>query len=183
MPTLSSLRHLVRFERACLPCVAPNPVANASTCPELQACPKIARLPGRSCPAAARSVALAYPTYRSHQDLQRPGRARVHCARRRFPGHVPRMHIATEPSAGWLLVRQTGSPLCPPCPPCPRPRLATPVPAREMLNLTKSPSCPCLPCTFPPARRFRPLGLWQPSLGGDPPVNARLLGGPFHWEI
>lgn len=35
-------------------------------------------------------------------------------------------------------------------------------------NLTKSPSCPCLPCTFPPARRFRPLGLWQPSLGGTP---------------
>lgn len=35
-------------------------------------------------------------------------------------------------------------------------------------NLTKSSSCLCLPCTFPPARRFRPCGLWQPSLGGTP---------------
>jgi hypothetical protein len=165
LPTLSSLRHLVRFERACLPGAAPNPVATAFTCPELQqACPKIARLPGRSCPAAARSVALAYPTYRSHQDLQRPGPA-VPAYTAPVDASPGMCHVCMHSHRAFCrLAAGTADPLCPARP---RPQ-GNVVQTREMLNLTKSPSCPCLPCTFPPARRFRPLGLWQPSLGGTP---------------
>ena len=106
----------------------------------------------------------------SHQDLQRPGRARVHCVGRRFPGHAPCM--ATEPSAGWLLVRQTGSPLCPPCPARPGDAELDQVPFLSLLTLH-----------FPSGKALSPSRALATKSRGDPPVNARLLGGPFHWEI
>jgi len=36
---------------------------------------------------------------------------------------------------------------------------------------------------FPSGKALSPLRALATKSRGDPPVNARLLGGPFHWEI
>lgn len=174
LPTLSSLRHLVRFKRACLPCAAPNPVATAFTCPELQACSKLLAYPVAPAPPPLGRSLLPTLSTASHQDLQRPGRARVHCVGRRFPGHAPCM--ATEPSAGWLLVRQT---------PYARPARAPGQRRRSPgdAELDQVPFLSLLTLHFPSGKALSPSRALATKSRGDPPVNARLLGGPFHWEI
>lgn len=162
LPTPSPLRHLVRFKRTCLPWVAPNAMRMhlpKITWPKFLAYP-VAPAP----PPFGRSL---LPTLSSAATKTCKARARVHCVGRHFPGTHHSHRAFHGPAA------QYGKPLMPgshiPS------RVHTRTHARKarpskpaMLNLTKSPSYLCLPCTFPPARRFRPLGLWQPSLGGTP---------------
>ncbi|ETV64241.1 hypothetical protein H257_18842 [Aphanomyces astaci] len=90
------------------------------------------------------------------------------------PGHVPCM--ATEPSAGWLLVRQT---------PYARPARAPGQRRRSPgdAELDQVPFLSLLTLHFPSGKALSPSRALATKSRGDPPVNARLLGGPFHWEI
>ncbi|KAK3484539.1 hypothetical protein B0T13DRAFT_396519, partial [Neurospora crassa] len=85
--------------------------------------------------------------------------------------------IATEPSAGWLLVRQT---------PYARPARAPPGQRRPNpgdAELDQVPFLSLLTLHFPSGKALSPSRALATKSRGDPPVNARLLGGPFHWEI
>src|SRR4051794_24780827 len=118
---------------------------------------QISRLPGRSCPAAVRSAALAYPIRRSHQEyLQRPGPACSTAVGRDFPGvhSRPASLLQARPPPRPLPVRRT-FPLMPgpaiplrPCPPVVRPGRP---------NLTKSSSLSLLTLHFPSGKALSPL--------------------------
>lgn len=160
---LPSLLYATLYDSNALAYPAPHPtrsrmhslVQNCKLAQELLAYP-VAPAP----PPLGRSLLPTLPTAAT-KTCKGPARP---CPRTLRRSTLPRACATHSHRAFCRLAAGTADPLCPARP---RPQ-GTVVQTREMLNLTKSPSCPCLPCTFPPARRFRPLGLWQPSLGGTP---------------
>lgn len=155
LPTPFLLRRLVRSGRACLPWDVPSEW---------------------HLPSITRSKSLAYPVAPAPSPCGRPPLPTLSGAATRNICKAPRARVkhggrSGLPPASPLPVRRKANvPLMPgPAIPSAHARQeGTHVVRPGRPNLTKSSSRLCLPCTFPPARRFRPCGLWQPSLGGTP---------------
>lgn len=68
-----------------------------------------------------------------------------------------------------------------PGPPAPQAGNARPSPGDAELD--QVPFLSLLTLHFPSGKALSPSRALATKSRGDPPVNARLLGGPFHWEI
>lgn len=68
-----------------------------------------------------------------------------------------------------------------PGPPAPQAGNVRPNPGDAELD--QVPFLSLLTLHFPSGKALSPSRALATKSRGDPPVNARLLGGPFHWEI
>ena len=179
LPTPFPLRHLVR-SKTHLPTLGRTRRDANALLPTRLLAQKFLAYPVAPAPPPFGRPLL--PTLSSATTRTCQARARVHRVGRHFPGMRHSHRAFCRPAASITVS---------PCPPefthAPgrhgTARPGPPVVEPGMLNLTKSLFLSPLTLHFPSGKALSPSRAPATKSRGDPPVNARLLGGPFHWEI